>query len=275
MKFISWNVNGIRSVLQKDKSGNKIEKAQENGIDYIVKTYDPDVICLQEVKCSPGHQTELKQYETRYPNIYVNCSKARKGYSGVLIMSKERPKEVYYEFEKMSLKDINHDFLQEGRLITLDFDKFYLVNCYTPNSKQKLERLEQRTKEWEPLFRSYIKTLQKDKPVIVCGDLNVAYTELDLHNTKGHSRSAGFTKEEREEFGKLLEECELTDTFREKYPTERKYTYFSNFRNSRQNNKGWRIDYFLVSSFYKKKFKRADIMTDIYGSDHVPIYLEI
>lgn len=276
MKLISWNVNGIRSVLQKNKEGAKKEVEDSNAIDHIVSTFDPDIICFQEVKCSPGvHENGWEGYKSTYPHIYVNCSKARKGYSGVMVWSKTQPNDVHYEFEKLGVKDTAYNFCQEGRLITLDYDKFYLVNCYTPNSKQKLERLEQRTTEWEPLLRRYIQSLQQDKPVIICGDLNVAYTEIDLHTAKGHTRSAGFTKEERAEFGKLLEECELIDTFRDKHPTERKYTYFSNFRKARENNKGWRIDYFLVSSSYKKKIRKAEIMTDIYGSDHVPIYLEI
>jgi exodeoxyribonuclease-3 len=275
MKIISWNINGIRSVNQKDKQGKKITNNEnENVINSIITEQSPNIICLQEIKCSDQHIKDFDRYKTQYPYIYICCS-TKKGYAGVAILSKIEPKKIMYNFEPLEDNKLDHNFQTEGRIITLEFDKFYLLSVYTLNSKQKLERLEQRTTVWEPLFRKMINKLQKDKPVILMGDLNVAYNDIDIHSTKGKSKSAGFTDEERKEFGKLIEECEMIDTFRSIYPDKIQYTYFSNFANSRGNNKGWRIDYSCVSKKLKSKVIDSTIHNQYFGSDHCPIKLEL
>ena len=274
MKLLSWNINGIRSVNNKNVLGDKIKNNEPPILSVLINQSQADIICLQEVKCSAENVKEFDLYKDTYPHIFLNCSKARKGYSGVAILSKEKPLNVYYEYELLGDGEM-YDFLQEGRLITLEYETIFVVCCYTPNSKTKLERLEQRINAWEPLFRRYIQFLQRKKSIVLCGDLNVAHTDLDIHSAKGHTRSAGFTKEERAAFSSLLEECNLIDTFRDMYPKEKKYTYFSNFAKSRERNKGWRIDYTLVSKKIKNKIKQSEICSEIVGSDHVPIMVEM
>ena len=272
-KFISWNINGIRSVNKKTQDDN------HNPISFIIRAYDPDVICFQEIKCCIDHQTEFDAYKSVYPHIFINPAKNRKGYSGVAVMCKTKPKNVYFDYDfltnAMKARVSDHDFLTEGRIITIENDDFFLVCVYTPNSKPKLERLQQRISEWGPLFMKLVDALQTIKPVIITGDLNVAHTPLDIHTTRGHTKSAGFTKEEREDFDTLLTKQQLIDTFRYKNPDTRAYTYFSNFAKSREKNKGWRIDYFIVSKKLQKNVKRAEILSNIKGSDHVPVLLEL
>jgi exodeoxyribonuclease III len=265
MILISFNINGIRANNNKNKENNALET--------IINEYNPDIISLQEIKCSSCHLNEFQKYEN-YPYIVINPAKSKKGYSGTAMMSKIKPLNIYLDFDFLSNK-LDFDFINEGRVITLEFDKYYIVSCYVPNSKTKLERLEQRTDIWEPLMRKYINKLQEFKPVILCGDLNVAHQNIDIFNHKGHSKSAGFTNEEKNEFTNLLNECNFIDTFRELYPEEKKYTYWSYLGNARKNNKGWRIDYFLISKKLKKKLKNSLILDNINGSDHCPILLEI
>lgn len=272
-KFISWNINGIRSV------NKKFQKENKNPISFLIDEHDPDFICLQEIKCCIIHQTEFDAYKPTYPYIYINPAKNRKGYSGVAVMCKTKPKNVYYDFEflinVMKARVPDHDFLNEGRIIVIEDEDSFLVCVYTPNSKPKLERINQRINEWSPLFTKLIDALQNIKPVIITGDLNVAHTPLDIHTTRGHARSAGFTKEERDDFENLITQQDLVDTWRFKNPDKKEYTYFSNFAKSRENNKGWRIDYFVVSKKLQKNIKRAEILGDMKGSDHVPILLEV
>jgi len=263
MILISFNINGIRAN----------NNSENNALQSIINKYNPDIISLQEIKCSSCHLNEFQKYDN-YPYIVINPAKSKKGYSGTAIMSKIKPINVYLDFDFLD-KKIDFDFINEGRVITLEFEKYYIVSCYVPNSKTKLERLDERTNIWEPLMRKYINKLQEFKHVILCGDLNVAHQNIDIFNHKGHSKSAGFTNEEREEFAKLLNECNLIDTFRELYPEEKKYTYWSYLGNARKNNKGWRIDYFLISNKLKRKLKNSLILDHIYGSDHCPILLEI
>jgi len=263
MILISFNINGIRA------NNNK----EDNALQTIINEYNPDIISLQEIKCSSCHLNEFQKYEN-YPYIVINPAKSKKGYSGTAMMSKIKPLNIYLDFEFLSNK-LDFDFINEGRVITLEFEKYYIVSCYVPNSKTKLERLEQRTDEWEPLMRKYINKLQELKPIILCGDLNVAHQNIDIFNHKDHSKSAGFTNEERDEFTNLLNECDLVDTFRELYPGEKKYTYWSYLGNARTKNKGWRIDYFLISKKLKRKLNNSLILDHIYGSDHCPILLEI
>ena len=249
MRFISWNVNGLRACIKK------------GFLDYF-NEINADFFCLQELKMSEGQlDLELEGYETFY-----NYAQ-RKGYSGTAIFTKFKPLSVKYG---MGMEE--HD--NEGRLITLEYDDFFLVTCYTPNSKQELLRLDYRM-VWEDAFRNYLLDLNKTKSVIVCGDLNVAHKEIDLKNPKTNRKNAGFTDEEREKMSILLDSG-FTDTFRYFYPDkENEYSWWSYFGKSRERNTGWRIDYFLTSKDMDDRLVDAQIHQSILGSDHCPVYLEI
>lgn len=264
MKLVSWNVNGIRAVHNKGLFLPFVEKLK------------PDIICLQETKAEQGQSTvDLPEYEE-----YWN-SAVRKGYSGTAIFTKEKPLSVFLGFpEEISKKyglagDGYGDPNTEGRVIALEFRDFYLVNVYTPNSKPDLSRLSLRHKQWDPAFLAYIKTLDQKKPVIFCGDLNVAHTEEDLANPASNVGKHGFTDEEREGIDEVIE-AGFVDSFRHFTPTGNgHYTWWSHFANARARNIGWRIDYFFVSKRLIKKATRAEIFSTILGSDHCPITLEI
>ena len=249
MKLISWNVNGLRAIYKK-------------GFIDIFKSLNADIFCIQETKMQKGQiELDLNDYHE-----YYNYAE-RKGYSGTAIFTKKEPINVSY-----GIGIEEHD--KEGRVITLEFDEFYMVNCYTPNSGRDLARLDYRM-TWEDEFRKYLKKLDKTKPVIVCGDLNVAHTEIDLKNPKSNRKNAGFTDEERGKIDILLNSG-FTDTFREMYPEkEGSYTWWSYMFNARANNAGWRIDYFLVSDRISKNIEDAYIYSEIMGSDHCPVGLEI
>lgn len=245
MKLVSWNVNGFRAVLTK-------------GFEEFFYEINADIFCIQETKMQEG-QVELN-YEGY--NVYLNSAE-KKGYSGTAIFTKEKPINVSY-----GIAIEEHD--NEGRVITLEYDKFYLVNLYTPNAKRELERLEYRM-IWENEFRNYVISLDKVKPVIICGDLNVAHKEIDIKNPKTNRKSAGFTDEERNKMTELLS-CNFVDTYRYLYPDKiDAYTWWSYMRNSREKNVGWRIDYFIISDRLKEHLKEATIEAQIYGSDHCPI----
>lgn len=249
MRLLSWNVNGLRAVLKKE-----FEKSME--------IINPDIICLQETKMQEGQaEVNLKEYYK-----YWNYAE-KKGYSGTAIFTKVKPINVSY-----GIGIEEHD--KEGRIITAEFDDFYLVNCYTPNSKRELERLDYRM-IWEDEIRNYLKGLEKTKPVIYCGDLNVAHKEIDLKNPSTNHHSAGFTDEERNKMTKLLDSG-FIDTFRYLYPDKKEiYSWWSYMFKAREKNAGWRIDYFITSKVLKDKIKEAKIYTEIYGSDHCPVELEI
>lgn len=249
MKFISWNVNGLRACVKK------------GFLDYFKKV-DADFFCLQEIKLQEGQiELDLKGYKK-----YWNYAE-KKGYSGTAIFTKKEPKNVFY-----GLDIEEHD--KEGRIITLEYTDFFLVTVYTPNSKRKLERLEYRMK-WEDDFRKYLNKLKEKKEVIVCGDLNVAHKEIDLKNDKTNHKSAGFTDEERGKMTELLN-SKFIDSFRFLYPEkEEAYSWWSYMRQARDRNVGWRLDYFLISDGLKNKLKTAAIHSDILGSDHCPVELEI
>ncbi len=252
MKLVSWNVNGLRAVFKK-------------GFLDFFEDIDADIFCVQETKMQESQLNELEG-EIKDYYMYFNSAE-KKGYSGTAIFSKEKPITVSY-----GIGIEQHD--KEGRVITAQYDKFYLVNVYTPNSKKELERLEYR-QEWEEDFRNYLKKLEETKPVIVCGDLNVAHKEIDLKNPKTNRKSAGFTDEEREKMTKLLDSG-FTDTFRYLYKdVEGAYSWWSYIGKARERNAGWRIDYFLVSNSLQNEIKEAKIHSDIYGSDHCPVSLEI
>ncbi len=253
MKLVSWNVNGLRAVINK-------------GFVEFFKEIDADVFCIQETKMQEDQiDDNIKEIFNGY-NTYWNSAE-KKGYSGTAIMTKDKPLNVEY-----GIGIEEHD--KEGRVITLEFDKFYMVNCYTPNSKRELERLDYRM-VWEDAFRNYLIELNKKKPVIVCGDLNVAHKEIDLKNPKTNRRNAGFTDEEREKMTELLN-AGFTDTFRYLYPDKTDmYTWWSYMFKAREKNAGWRIDYFIVSDSIKDKIKESYIYSEIMGSDHCPVGLDI
>ena len=249
MKLISWNVNGIRACVNK-------------GFKNFFENIDADIFCIQETKCQPEQiNLEFKGYKS-----YWNSAE-RKGYSGTAIFTKKEPISIKY-----GIGMDEHD--KEGRVITLEFEKNYVVTIYTPNSKRELERLEYR-QIWEDEIRKYLTKLNKKKPVIMCGDLNVAHEEIDLKNPKTNHKNAGFTDEERNKMTQLLN-AGFTDTFRYLYPEKTEaYTWWSYMGKAREKNVGWRIDYFIVSDKIKNEIKNATIYNEILGSDHCPIGLEI
>ncbi len=249
MKLVSWNVNGIRACLKKD-------------FEESFKKLNSDIFCIQETKC----QEEQVELEFEGYKSYWNSAE-KKGYSGTAIFTKIEPLNVKYGIGKPE-----HD--KEGRVITLEFENFYLVNIYTPNSKRGLERLDYRM-IWEDEIRNYLLKLNKTKPIIMCGDLNVAHKEIDLKNPKTNHHNAGFTDEERGKMTELLK-AGFTDSFRYLYPNkENIYSWWSYMFHARENNAGWRIDYFITSKQIEDKIKEAKIHTDIYGSDHCPVELDI
>ncbi len=249
MKLISWNVNGLRAVMKK------------GFMDYFNEV-DADIFCLQEIKLQEGQiEMDLPGYHT-YWNYAV-----KKGYSGTAIFTKEKPLS-----EKYGIGIEEHD--QEGRVITLEYPDFYIITCYTPNSKRGLLRLDYR-QVWEDDFRDYLNELKKDKPVILCGDLNVAHNEIDIKNPKSNKKNAGFTVEERGKMTELID-AGYIDTFRYFYPDKiGAYSWWSYMGKARENNTGWRIDYFVVSDNLKDKIKDAEIHADTIGSDHCPVVLYI
>jgi exodeoxyribonuclease-3 len=248
MKLISWNVNGLRACVGK-------------GFKEIFKQLDADFFCLQETKMQEGQlDISFDGYES-----YWNYAD-KKGYSGTAIFTKHNPVSVSY-----GLGIDEHD--HEGRVITLEMEKFYLITVYTPNSQDGLRRLDYRM-TWDDDFRKYLNDLDKKKPVIVCGDMNVAHEEIDLKNPKTNRHNAGFTDEEREKFTELLS-CGYIDTFRDLHPEEIVYSWWSYRFKAREKNAGWRIDYFLTSERVKTAITGANIHTEIFGSDHCPVELNI
>ena len=248
MKLISWNVNGLRACVGK-------------GFFDFLAAEQPDMMCLQETKLQPEQAPQIEGYYE-----YWNSAE-KKGYSGVALFSKTEPQHVTY-----GLGIDEHD--HEGRVITADYGDFYLVTVYTPNSQDELKRLDYRM-HWEDDFRAYLQKLDAEKPVIVCGDMNVAHKEIDLKNPKTNRRNAGFTDEEREKMTTLLA-AGFTDTFRHFYPDlEGAYSWWSYRFKAREKNAGWRIDYFLVSDRFVSHVRQARILSDVFGSDHCPVMIEI
>ncbi|WP_314108218.1 exodeoxyribonuclease III [Segatella salivae] len=248
MKIISWNVNGLRACVGKDFSQS-------------FESLNADFFCLQETKMQAG------QLDLQFPGYtsYWNYAE-KKGYSGTAIYTRKEPLAVSYG---IGIDEHDH----EGRVITLEYDKFFLVTVYTPNAQEELRRLDYRM-TWEDAFQAYLHQLDEKKPVIVCGDMNVAHQEIDLKNPKTNRRSAGFTDEERSKMTQLLSNG-FTDTFRTLHPEQITYSYWSYRFRAREKNAGWRIDYFLISDRLRPQLKGASIHTEIYGSDHCPVELDI
>ena len=246
-KLMSWNVNGIRAATKK-------------GFSSFVDEYSPDVLCLQEVRATQ------EQHKTQIDGYYVCWNAAiKKGYAGTALYSKVEPVNV-----ETGLGSDN----EEGRVITAEFADYFVVTVYTPNSKRGLLRLDYRTQEWDIAFLKHVKDLEKTKPVIFCGDLNVAHKEIDLANPKANKRNAGFTNEERASFDNIIE-AGFIDTFREFTTEGEHYSWWSNFNKARDRNIGWRIDYFCISSILRKHLVSAKIHADVFGSDHCPISIEL
>jgi len=259
IKIIAWNINGIRSLSKKEHLFDLINKEK------------PNIICFGETKIScPFLDVEdnLKKKIKGYKYRYWSPCLIKNGYSGTAIFSKKKPINMTH-----GIGISEHD--QEGRVITLEFEKYYLIHVYTPNSGQVLNRLDYRVNKWDKEFKKYIINLNKNKPTIVCGDLNVAHNEIDIHNPKGNVKNSGFTIEERNSFNKLLNEAKLIDTFRYLNKDLVKYSFWTYLHKARMKNKGWRIDYFLVSEKIINLVKKSDILTDVLGSDHAPVLLTL
>lgn len=247
MRLISFNVNGLRAIKQKN-------------FDEFFNSIDADFFCIQETKMQEGQLDITMDGYYSYMNSAI-----KKGYSGTLIYTKHKPINVFY--------GMNGEYNDEGRIITLEYDNYYVVTCYVPNSQEELKRLDYRM-EFEDKMREYLKSLDNNKPVIYCGDLNVAHQPIDIKNPLANERNAGYTIEERTKLSELLNEG-FIDTFRLVHPTMIKYSWWSYRFSARMKNIGWRIDYFLVSNRLMNQIKNADILTDVMGSDHCPVLLEL
>lgn len=263
MKIYSWNVNGIRAVVRK------------GALQEFMAKHKPDILCLQETKAQQGQtEVDFEGYQEYWNSAY------KAGYSGTAIFTKIKPEQVVNGFPDSYVKKFNltddkdRDSATEGRVIAAEFDNFWLVNVYTINAKDDLSRLELKYKHWDPAFLAYVKELEKQKPVVFCGDLNTAHAEDDLARPKENNGKKGFTKEEREGFQKYID-AGFVDTFRMFKKGNGHYSWWTHWANARARNVGWRIDYFLVSKALMPKVKSAEIYAEVMGSDHCPISVEI
>lgn len=258
MKLSSWNVNGLRAVINKGALAAFIDECH------------PDILCLQETKAKQGQaEIDLSEYEELWN------SAERPGYSGTAIFTKLKPLSVMNVLPtELNMSDEFGNPLTEGRVLTAEFEDFFLVDVYTPNSKNELERLELREKKWDPEFLKYLKDLEKLKPVVTCGDFNAAHEEIDIARPKTNHRSAGFTDEERRGITNMIS-AGFIDTFRFLNPDSVRYTWWSHWGHARENNVGWRIDYFFISKSLKDNLKSAEIYENVMGSDHCPISIEL
>jgi len=273
MRIISFNVNGIKSMTGKLKNGEKKGSPTHNGLVSLLEEQAPDILCLQELKTQ--NEGEMAWLRTHFPHVHTNLSLHKKGYSGVALLSKDEPEWVTPGFDLYDEDDIGeyHEkgWNMEGRLLTAAYKKFIVVTVYTPNSQAGLARLEERL-QWDRVFRMYVMMLEKDYeiPVVICGDLNCSFEDIDIHSPNTHKGAPGFSQEERDEF-ELLLEAGFVDSFRTLHPDTVGYTYFSNFSRSRERGAGWRLDYVLVSANHRDQIKEATILGDYFGSDHVPV----
>lgn len=277
IKFVSWNVNGIRSVLAKEKDGTKHkEPISNNALTTLIDQEQPDIVGLQEIRCGDDFDiaTKLDLINKGYKVVKQNCSKARKGYSGTFVFSRIPYADVIFDFPHLQT---DNELNIEGRAITVVFPKFVFINTYVPNSKPDLSRLDFRVSEWEKNMRIHINAMKKkfDRPIIITGDFNVAPNDIDVHNPKAVKGKHGFTEQEKQAFKDLLKECDLVNALRHLYPTKVVFTWWSNFAKSRERNVGWTIDHFLVSSTLAKKIKEFVVFGDYKPSDHAPILMEL
>ena len=256
MRIFSWNVNGIRAVIRK------------GAFQDFVAEYQPDILCLQETKAKQGQaEIDLPEYE----EIWNSAEKP--GYSGTAIFTKIKPMDIIDDF-KIDFRDSYGDLNKEGRVQIAEFDNFYLVNVYTPNSKPDLSRLRLRENNWDPEFLKLLEKLRESKPVVTCGDFNAAHEEMDLARPNANHHNAGFTDEERKGISNIIN-AGFVDTFRFLHPDSERYTWWSHWGNARANNIGWRIDYFFISDSLKARLKSAEIYESVFGSDHCPISVEL
>lgn len=279
MRIITFNVNGIKSIHTKVKDGKKVGECSfaTNVLSCLIREKDPDILCLQEIRCQDD--SILRNYNRTHPFIYANHSTTKKGYSGTAILTKKEPLRVWKDYEKFPEtipEDLKaNEMFWEGRMLTAEFPNLYVVCVYTPNSKDELARLQDRLK-WDTYFGDYLMRLRMTgKPTIACGDFNVALEEKDIYDPKKHLRAAGYSQKERDSFGRNLKRLSLVDSFRHKNPDLIKYTYWSNFYRARDHNKGWRIDYILVSDYLQDKIKASECLNEYYGSDHCPVLTEL
>lgn len=258
LKIFSWNVNGLRAVIRK------------GALQEFIAREKPDILCLQETKAKQGQaEIDLPEYEELWN------SAERPGYAGTAIFTRVKPLSVRLDLPtEVEMADEYGDPLTEGRVLTAEFDDFYLVDVYTPNSKSGLERLGLRAEKWDAEFLKYLKSLEKVKPVVVCGDFNAAHEEIDIARPASNHHSAGFTDEERRGISNLIS-AGFVDTFRTLHPEEVRYTWWSHWGHARENNVGWRIDYFLVSRELMPRVLAAEIYEDVYGSDHCPVSIDL
>ncbi|CAH0473168.1 unnamed protein product [Peronospora belbahrii] len=272
LKLVAWNVNGVRAILKRDNSVHlRAYVAQE----------DPDIFCLSETKICCEELQKLEDFLPQYKHQFWSCG-VKKGYASTAIFSKDKPLSIRDEImlgdhqSKGMNKEIKETRTtdQEGRFLALEFEKFWLIHTYVPNAGGKLERLDFRTNQWDKAMLREMKEMENSKPVIWCGDLNVAHEEIDIHNPKGNLKSAGFTQEERKSFSEILD-AGFVDTFRYLYPDKVEYSYFGYRHNMRAKKKGWRLDYFVVSKALMPHVRSSFIRQSVTGSDHLPIGLEL
>jgi exodeoxyribonuclease-3 len=278
MRVISWNVNGIRAVAKKNNYGQPLCIGQISCINDLADRYSPDVLVLQEIKCNS--MSDIDGFRGLFPHIYASFAE-KKGYSGVAIMSKKAPQEIFYDFRGdeaiYGATPANAaPYAREGRLVTTVFDEAVVVGVYVPNSKLGLTRIDERG-HWEMAILAHlvwIKAAYPYKAIIYCGDLNVAHQEIDIYNPKSNTKSAGFSPQERGWFSKLLA-CGMIDTFRHLNPTVVKYSWWSPITRARTRNAGWRIDYCLLDADHAAMLRNAEILNDVFGSDHCPVLIDV
>ena len=277
MRIISFNENGIRSMATKLKNGEKKGSSIHNGIKTLIEEQRPDILCFQELKTQ--NQGDLAFLKTNFQHIYTSMSKIKKGYSGVALLTNQQPEWVNEGFDRYSEEQMGgtmyEECMMEGRILTAKFEPCIVITVYTPNSQAELARLPERM-VWEERLRRWIALLEEEweLPIILCGDLNVAHKEIDIHNPKGKAKMAGYTKEEREQMEVLLQSG-FVDSYRHLHPEDAKYTYWSNYAKSRERNVGWRLDYIIVSQSIHDRIVGADCLNDYMGSDHCPVVMDI
>jgi exodeoxyribonuclease-3 len=277
MRILSFNVNGIRAIMGKSKNGAKDGTVANNCLTTLIAEQHPDILCLQEIKTQSNDDLDFLPFPFRF----VSCATNRKGYSGVALCSTTEPEWVSYGFDRYSEDEIGlyleEEYHLEGRMITAKFPSCLVITVYVPNAKPELARIEERVR-WEERVRAYLQVMQGEfpaMPIVLCGDLNVCPAAMDIHQPRQKKGTPGVSAEERGEFQKLCEEAGMVDSFRSLHPQEVKYSYWSNFANSRAKNKGWRIDMAMVSSHSVDRIRRADCLIDYHGSDHCPILCEL